>query len=264
MIDATVELRRLADLMHVDVAEIEYLNTAGAEGIQLIRKKFQDSLIADFEVALSKLASTAGMVPVAISEKICVKYLGPTLTSYLSYYTPVKTAAKLALRFDAEFMIAVASEQIPERAQELLTDFPIDLMRPVTKGLVAKREWATLGGFVDYLPEEKSLALMAEVPDPVANLRIASFAQNKALISRMVTKFDDHTLAALISAASNGDDVMKREVCIVAENLPESSMDQLSRVTEHTPEAEKKVLEDYARSNGFQKIVDINQQLSSK
>lgn len=262
MIDANVELRRLAELMHVEVAELEYLNAVGAEGIKLLRTKFQDSLVDDFEPALSKLAATAGMVPVAISEKICVKYLGPTLTSYLSYYTPVKTATKLAQRFEASFMIEVASEQIPERAKALLADFPVDLMRPVTAGLVAKSEWATLGGFVDYLPEEKSLALMAEVPDPVANLRIASFAQNKELIARMVTKFDDDTLAGLVTAAAKGDDVLKREVCIVAENLPESSMAQLIRVSGRIAESEQMALEAYARNNGFKKLVDIYQQIA--
>lgn len=262
MIDANVELRRLAELMHIDAAELNYLNSIGPEGIQIIRLKFQDSLIADFEEALSKLAATAGMVPVAISEKICVKYLGPTLTSYLSYYTPVKTAAKLAQRFDADFMIEVASEQIPERAKELLADFPVDLMRPVTKGLVAKQEWPTLGGFVDYLPEEKSLALMAEIPDPVANLRIASYAQNKELIARMVTKFDDATLASLISAAAAGDEVMKREVCIVAENLPEASLEQLERVSEQVTETENQALESFAQANGFNKLLEIYQHIA--
>lgn len=261
MIDANVELRRLGELMHIDVAELDYLKSTGPEGIQLIRLKFQDTLIADFEEALSKLAATAGMVPVAISEKICVKYLGPTLTTYLSYYAPVKTAEKLARRFETDFMVEVASEQIPERAKALLDSFPLELMRPITKGLVERGKWPTMGGFLDYLPEERSLALMEEVPDPVANLRIASYAQNKALIARMVTKFDDDTLARLISAAAKGDDVLKREVCIVADNLPESSLQQLLGVSKRIPQTEQAALEAYARDNGFQKLVDIYQQV---
>jgi len=260
VIDINVELRRLALLLHTSVEELDYLKSIGPEGVQTLRLKFQDSLIDDFEPALSKLASTASMTPTSVSEKICVKYLGPTLTSYLSYYTPIKMATKLAQRFAPDFMIEVASEQIPERAKALLEDFPVDLMRPVTRGLVGREDWATMGGFVDYLPAEKSLALMAEVPDPVANLRIASFAQNKELIARMVTQFDDATLTALVVAAADGDDVMKREVCIVADHLPESSLEQLLRVSESIPAAQQKALEDYAAANGFNRLVEIYHQ----
>lgn len=242
--DIQVEIRRLAKLMHVPESELSYLEKLGAEALMKLRVQFQDSLITDYEPVLAKLASTTAITPTAIAVKIAQRYLGPTLTSYLSYFTPVKSAAKLAERFDADFMIEVSKEQIPERAKALLQDFPLDLMRPVTRGLVAEKAWATMGGFVDYLPEEKSFALMSEVPEAESNLRISSYAQNKALIAKLVTRFDDEMLLELTKASLAAPELM-REVCLVAEKLPADVLARMANLRDRFSETEQTQLYEY-------------------
>lgn len=257
--DVQVELRRIAELFHCDVAELGYLERLGADALMKLRLQFQDALITDYEPTLSKLAATTAITPAPIAVKIAQRYLGPTLTSYLSYFTPVKSAAKLAAKFDADFMIDVAKEQNPERAKAILEDFPLDLMRPVTRGLVAEQAWATMGGFVDYLPEDKSFALMSEVPDAVSNLRISSYAQNKALLAKLVSKFDDDMLTELTKASLAQPELM-REVCLVAEQLPAESLAQMERLRDRFSEAEQHQLYEYARANGFNALANLYQQ----
>lgn len=254
--DAKVELRRLAELFHCDIAELAYLEKLGADALFTLRVQFQDSLVTDYEPVLAKLASTTAITPTPIAVKIAQRYLGPTLTSYLSYFTPVKNAAKLAAKFDPDFMIEVAKEQIPERAKETLEDFPLELMRPVTRGLVAEKAWATMGGFVDYLPEEKSFALMSEVPDAESNLRISSYAQNKELVAKLVAKFDDDMLIELTKASLAAPELM-REVCLVAEKLPAESLEQMARLRDRFNEAEQAQLYEYARANGFEALAAL-------
>lgn len=248
--DTKVEIRRLAKLMHASESELAYLEKLGAEALMKLRVQFQDSLITDYEPVLAKLAGTTAITPTAISVKIAQKYLGPTLTSYLSYFTPTKSAAKLAERFNSDFMIEVSKEQIPERAKELLKDFPLELMRPVTRGLVAEKAWATMGGFVDYLPEEKSFALMSEVPDAESNLRISSYAQNKELVAKLVAKFDDDMLIELTKASLAAPELM-REVCLVAEKLPADVLARMTDLRDKFSDTEQSQLYEYALDNGF-------------
>jgi hypothetical protein len=255
-VDTKVEIRRLAALFQCDESELGYLESLGGEALMKLRVQFQDSLISDYEPVLSKLAGTTAITPAAIAVKIATRYLGPTLTSYLSYYTPVKSAAKLAEKFPSDFMIEVAKEQIPERAKEMLKDFPLELMRPVTRGLVAEQAWSTMGGFVDYLPEEKSFALMSEVPDAESNLRISSYAQNKELVAKLVAKFDDDMLIELTKASLASPELM-REVCLVAEKLPAESLEQMARLRDRFSEAEQTQLYKYARENDFSALADL-------
>ena len=134
-------------------------------------------------------------------------------------------------------------------------------MRPVTRGLVAEKAWPTMGGFVDYLPEEKSVALMSEVPDAEANLRISSYAQNKALIAKLVAQFDDDTLVALTKASLGGPELM-REVCLVAEKLSADSLARMADLRDRFNEAEQNQLYEYARDNGFKALADLYDEVS--
>ena len=113
-----------------------------------------------------------------------------------------------------------------------------------------------MGGFVDYLPEDKSFALMAEIPDALSNLRISSYAQNKALVAKLVAKFDDEMLVELTKASLEAPELM-REVCLVAENLPAESLEQMARLRDRFSEAEQSQLYEYARANGFSALADL-------
>lgn len=254
--DVQVEIRRLAELFHCPEAELAYLEKLGAEALMKLRVQFQDSLISDYEPVLAKLAGTTAITPAPIAVKIATRYLGATLTSYLSYYTPVKSAAKLAAKFPSGFMIEVAKEQIPERAKGMLKDFPLELMRPVTRGLVAEHAWATMGGFVDYLPEEKSFALMSEVPDALSNLRISAYAQNKALLAKLVAKFDDEMLVELTKASLSAPELI-REVCLVAEQLPADVLARMEGLRGNFCDDEQVQLYEYANQNGFNHLANL-------
>lgn len=250
MIDKEVEIRRLAAVLHCSEGQLANLNALSGDSLLKLRIHFQDTLIDDFAPSLSKLAAASALTPTAMSEKICVRYLGPTLTSYLAYFTPSKTAAKLATRFDTEFMVELSKELVPERAKEMLSSLPEEPMRAVTRGLVKDCAWATMAGFVDYLPPARSLALMEEVPDPVACLWISSFAQNKQLIASMVSQFDTQTLRGLVGGSLTHVNLM-REICVVAEFLPEASLEQINAVKSQLSEGDIKRLLHFAETHGF-------------
>lgn len=254
-IDKHVEIKRLATLFAKPESELDYLQALDGEGLQTLRKQFQNALINEYEPILGKLASTAKLSPEKLSVMICTKILGPVLTGYMAYFTAPSLAAKLSKRFSPEFMAETAAEMIPERAEALLDGMPVDLMRETTRILAEEQQWYVMGGYVDFMPEEKNVALMDEIKSPADNLRISMYAQNKPRIAGLVEKFDDARIIELIRASLAEDDMM-REICIVGDNLSATQKQRMVGLASHFSEQEIAKLSDYAASNGYQSLLD--------
>jgi hypothetical protein len=201
LIDRATEQRRLAQVLHRKPDELSYLNALDAEALAKLRTLVQNSLIDQFKNLFVKLANSGKIIPDAISAILCRKVFGPALTANMSYYVPADRAARMCRHFDADFMAAIAREQVPERAKALLDGLPVDLMRDVMRKMLATRDYHIMGAFLDHLPEKKAEALMGELSDVGDHLRISGFAQHKDRVARLALKLDDDKLRELITVA---------------------------------------------------------------
>lgn len=253
-VDRQVELKRIAKLFGKSPAELGYLGALDGRSLQALRKQYQNAIIAEYEPFLGKFGVTPSLTPTKISVMVCIQVLGPLLTSYLSYYTPVKQAAKLAKAFPADFMAAVAEEIIPEKAEPMLRDMPIDTMRETTRLLAANRQWYVMGGYVDFMPEEKNLALLDEISTAEGALRISTFAQNKPRIAALVAQFSDEQVRELVIAAI-GDDELMREICLIGELLSAEQKMRIKSMSGKLPAVDEQRLRAYAEANGFMALL---------
>ncbi|HZP13607.1 MAG TPA: hypothetical protein VFB36_14410 [Nevskiaceae bacterium] len=201
MIDRATEQRRLAQVLHRKPDELSYLKALDADALMKLRVLLQNSFIDQFSNLFQKLANSGKIVPDAVSAILCRKVFGPALTANMSYYVPADRAARLCKHFDADFMTAIAREQVPERAKALLDGLPVELMREVMRKMVASKDYHIMGAFLDHLPEKKAETLMQELRDVADHLRISSFAQHKDRVARLALKLDDDRLKELITIA---------------------------------------------------------------
>ena len=143
--DRNTELRRLAQALHKSPEQLAYLGNVDAVGLQKIRNRFQNSLLDKFGPVFEKIAGAGKLAPDAISATLCTKVFGPAITANMSYFTPMSKAVGLAKHFDADFMADVAREQIPERAQEMLSELPVELLHG-SIGRIQAQVTQTCGG----------------------------------------------------------------------------------------------------------------------
>lgn len=229
--DRPTELRRLARLLHRDTDALRHLDTLDAVQLMQLRRLLQESLIERFAGAFKRLAAGGRLIPDPLKAKLCTGIFGAALTANLSYFTPTDQSVRLARHFDDDFLTETARHQVPERAQALLAALPVEIMRGVARKLLAAREFAIMGGFTDYLPDDKALILIQDIAQPADRLRVSSFAQRKDRVARIMAQLTDDALAAQLAAAMAEPDLLTEIVLTVAE-MPEPQQMRLADISD--------------------------------
>lgn len=249
-IDRPTELRRLAQVLHRKPDELGYLAALDGAGLMKLRTLIQNSLLEEFSALFEKLAASGKIAPDALSAFLCRKVFGASITANMSYYVPPDRAARMCKHFDEHFMADIAREQIPERAQEQLEKLPVDLMRGVTRQMLASKDFHIMGGFTDYLPEEKATILMEEIADPADNLRISCFAQRKDRIAKLAIAMDDEQLQRLITAAFTQPEFID-EVGLVTANMAPKDQQRMARLTDAVDPGHRQRARERATASGL-------------
>ncbi len=237
--DRHTEIRRLAQVLHKPADALGYLDKLDVEGLHRLRLILQNRIIDEFAHLFERMAASGKIAPDSLSALLCRKVFGPTLTANMSYFTPVTKAVKLLKHFDADFLTEVSRHIVPERAQEMLQGIPVDMMREVTRNLLAAGEYPVMGGFTDHMPETKVVALMEEIENPVDSLRVSTYTQNKARIARITLGFDEDYLSELIHAAFSSDELIE-EVGLITAEMDAADQQRMARLTDCLDKAYRK------------------------
>ncbi len=227
--DRPTEQRRLAKLLHRSPEALAYLDALDAVRLMQLRRLLQEALIERFASTFKRLASGGRLIPDALNAKLCTGLFGPELTANLSYFTPIDQAVRLAKHFDDDFLTETSRHQVPERAQALLAALPVDIMRGVTRKLLAAQEFAIMGGFTDYLPEDKAVVLINEIHRPIDRLRVSSYAQHKERVAGIMVRLDDKAVTAQITAAT-GEPELLREVALTVAEMSDEQQQRMARL----------------------------------
>ena len=254
--DRQTELRRLAQTLNVTEKQLAYLDKINATGLQNIRRGFQNALLDEFESLFQKLAGAGKLSPDSVSALLCKKVFGPAITANLSYYTPIDKIAGMCKHFDGEFMADVTREQIPERVAPMLKDMPVDLMAEVTRQLAKAGDFHIMGAMTDFLPEDKLVALMKEVPTAEANLRVSSFAQRKDRIAALVKNLPLDVMTDLIKAGFNNEDLIA-ELALVTAEMSGVDQERMAKLTDSIDKNYRTRAKEVAKNLGlFDKLKD--------
>jgi hypothetical protein len=250
VIDRATEQRRLAQVLHRKPEELAYLKALDGDGLMKLRTLVQNSLIDQFASLFQKLANSGKIIPDAVSALLCRKVFGPALTANLSYYVPADRAARMCKHFDADFMTAIAREQIPERAKALLDGLPVDLMRQVMRKMIASKDYHIMGAFLDHLPEKKAESLMQELRDVADHLRISGFAQRKDRVARLAIGLDDDRLREMITVAFAHPEFML-DIGLVTAEMTAEQQRRMARITDGINPAFRKKARALAGQSGY-------------
>ncbi|MDX1495928.1 MAG: hypothetical protein R3352_00080 [Salinisphaeraceae bacterium] len=248
--DRHTEIRRLAQALHKTENELDYLADLDAEGLHRLRLLLQNRIIDEFAHLFERMAAAGKVAPDSLSALLCKKVFGPTLSANMSYFIAVPKAIKLMKHFDAEFLADVTRHIVPDRAKEMLEGIPVDMMRDVTRQLLADQEYAIMGGFTDQMPEDKVLALMQELDEPIDCLRVSCYAQNKARIAKLTQRFEEDFLTELIHAAFTTEELIE-EVGLITAEMDASNQHRMATLTDAANPAYRKQARKMAKKRGI-------------
>ncbi|MCS6983783.1 MAG: hypothetical protein NZM25_01475 [Leptospiraceae bacterium] len=194
-------LEKIAYLLQRDEQDFSFLYKLEAQEINRLYEWVLERLQLDNSPFWERLAKVTAFIPNFINARIAEDILGAHITANLTYHVPVQDALAISRYFSVEFMAELAQVLVPGRAQHILHSFPVQDMKKIMHQLLRKKNYYTLGNFVDYLPIETLLVLAQEIHNEEDLLRIAVFSSNKQHLANMLCGFTDDRLLRLVQAA---------------------------------------------------------------
>jgi hypothetical protein len=203
-LQAKAEILKLARILGREPETLEYLERVPAADIRALREQVTDMLFSAHSQTLSRLAAASRLVPVGLVAMIGEKTFGPVLSARMAALLDPGRAVEMADKLPTPFLADVAIAIDPRRASEVIGRIPSARVAEVTRELLRRGEYVTMGRFIGHLSDEAIAAAVA-VMDEAALLQIAFVLEDKDRLDRLTDLLSEQRLDRLIQTAANAD-----------------------------------------------------------
>ena len=191
-----------------------------------------------------RLTGVAKFFPNYMNAKISETVMGPLIAANMSYYMPEKDAIAIMKYMSTSFLATVAEYMTPEKAQHLINQIPMDILKKVTTELTQKKKYLVAAGFVDVSDVPRLIELSKIIYNEEDLIRISSFVENKEYIAKIVEGFTDDRLVKIISVAYKHN--LQNEVLTVFTHLSNKEVQRVLKIMNQLPTTIKStVLKDF-------------------
>lgn len=183
------ELVKLAQLTGVAAGEIAFLENMPPEALRQLRIALLDRYARQQQRTIRRLAGLARWLPLWLIVLLARWWLGPMLTARIAGEMPAPRAAAITQRLDPGFMAEVAAWLDPRRARELIQLVTVDRVVQVAQAMLAmlaRRDFVTMGRFVEFLSDEAVLAVAKTIEDEGDLLEIVFHVESKNRLDHLV------------------------------------------------------------------------------
>jgi hypothetical protein len=198
---ARAEILKLARLLHREPDALEYLEQVPAEDLRRLRELVTELLFTANGQALSRLAAASKLLPIRVVATIGERAFGPVLAARISGLLDPARAAEMANTMPIEFLADTAAELDPRRASDVIARIPPERIALVTRELIQREEYVTMGRFVGHLPDAAVRAAFGELDDQ-ALLRVAFVLESKESLDHLVSLLPESRRESIVREAA--------------------------------------------------------------
>lgn len=202
-LDAHAETVKLARLLGVETERIAFVQRQPSAATRAFREAVSDALFGEHRHGFQRLAGLARLLPTALSATLAEKMLGATMSARIAGELSPEQALALARRLPVAFLARVSIELEPRRAARVIAGMPVELIVAVALALVERREYITMGRFIDALPDPALQACVSAIESDEAVLHIGFFTENKDRLDTLVRMLPQARLAGLVQVATD-------------------------------------------------------------
>jgi hypothetical protein len=223
-LQARAEILKLARILERDPDQLAYLEVLSLEDLRSLRDRITEYLWSAHGGTLNRLAAASRLLPAAVSATISERAFGPLLSARMAGLIEPARAVDIAGRLSPEFLADVAVELDPRRASAVIAGISPRQIALVTRELLAREEYVTMGRFVGHLKDAAIVAAVDEMDDGEL-LRVAFVLEQKQRLDRLVELLPERRLATIVQAAS--DEGLWVEALDLLDNLGVQRRDEL-------------------------------------
>jgi hypothetical protein len=217
-LEVRAEILKLARVLRRDAGEVDFLEQGSAEDVRRLREQVTDMLFTAHGQTLGRMAAASKLLPVGVLALISEKAFGPLLSARMAGLIGTGRAVEVAARLPASFLAEVAADLDPRRASEVIAGIPPRQVEDVTRELVQRDEYVTMGRFVGHLSDEAIVAALGAIDDR-SLLHTAFVLEHKERLEHIVDLLAEERFDGVIRAAA-------------AEDLWAEVLDMLNHVSE--------------------------------
>jgi hypothetical protein len=195
------EILKLARLLQRDAGELEYLEQVAPGDLRELREQVTDLLFAAQGSSLARLAAASKLLPVGVVAAIGEGAFGPMLSARIAGLLDPSRAVEMADTMPIEFLADVAVELDPRRASDVISRIAPARIAQVTRELIRREEYVTMGRFVGHLGDDAVRAAFGELDD-VALLRVAFVLESKESLDHLVSLLAPGRRDSLVDVAA--------------------------------------------------------------
>lgn len=199
-LEVRAELLKLARLLGRAPDELAYLEALGVTELVSLREQVTETLFDSHLGALRRLASASRLLPVGVVAQLGEKVFGPQLAARITGLLDPDRAVEVAARLPDSFLADVAVELDPRRASAVIARIPADRIGAITRQLVARGEYVTMGRFVGHLPDESLLAAV-NASSSADLLQVALVLENKERLGTLLEMIGPERTDEVLEAA---------------------------------------------------------------
>lgn len=198
-LDTRAEITKLAFLLGVDEAELDFLTALPTTALRKFRDRVTDALYAQDKDRLEVAAQAAKLLPLAVAAKIAEHGFGPMLSAALAGLLEPSRALGISQRVPIDFLTESSIHLDPRRAVDVVAALPPETVAQVGRALAARGLHVIAGRFVGYLPPE-SLSRAVAALDDADLLRTAFVLEDKTRLDELAELTRDRWPALIETA----------------------------------------------------------------
>jgi hypothetical protein len=241
-LQARAEILKLARILETDPDELAYLEDVPVGDLVSLRDQTTEVLWNANASTLDRLAAASKLLPAGLTATISQTAFGPLLSARMAGRLEPERAVEIAKKLPVPFLADVAVLLDPRRASAVISLIPSGHVIDVTRELVVRREYVTMGRFVGHLTDGAVGAALATMDD-ASLLRVAFVMEEKERLEHLVGLLGAERLGGVVEAAAEEElwlealdllthlsEETRREIVAVAPELDYAALEALLEV----------------------------------
>ncbi|MFJ2838771.1 hypothetical protein ACIO52_25765 [Nocardia sp. NPDC087230] len=159
------EIAKLARVLDVDPAELNFLTTRSPSAIKAFRDQVSDEMSGRDVLRMQRVAAAVKLVPKPIAALVAEKALGPALAAAVAGAVEPARAVGIAESLSPKFLADATVLLDPKRAAEVIARVPDTMAAEVAKELIARGDYLTMGRLAGAMPDSILFAALPQATD---------------------------------------------------------------------------------------------------
>lgn len=229
-LDTTAEIIKLAQVLSVEQDALSYLEDFDAIALRKMREALVREMFAQNRTMFQRLSASSRLLPNRLVAWLGENVFGSMLAARISGEMSADRAVDVASHMAVPFLSDIARELDPKAAQHIIQAMPLKVVLPVAHEMLKRKDYVTMGRFVDDLRLEILDEVVRDLNDDEALLHVAFFLESKARLSEILRMLPDDRLRNIIGAAQANPDQIWPEALALMSHVDDSLKGRLGNL----------------------------------